>query len=457
MSSFERRLSDGTRIEDLIDVDTREVRVRTLADAELHQIEMERIFGKVWQLLGHESEIPNPNDFMIRALGEDSVLVARDRNGEIHVTLNVCPHRAMRVCRSDAGNAPTHRCPYHGWAFRPDGAFIGSPVGGETMHGKLLDKKQLSLKKARVTLYGGLIFATWNIDGPSLDEFLGEMKWYFDMLFDRTDKGLEALGPPQRFVLRANWKSASEQSASDGFHAYTLHEWLGQLAGFGSGDLTSSMLGVEVTSKLGHSLRCMPMAQKFERGAALKDTSLSLAERLEILAPPGIIPSMAPELERHLSTEQIEQLLLQPPQVGNIFPNLIIEHVYVPQPGGKPLGLFAVHTYMPRGVDKMEFVNWLLAEKDTPQEMKDAMRKMGVRMLGTSGMIEQDDSDPWLDQAVLAKGAQARNITLKYQAIHNPERPSWWVGPAEVYEGFTKDDTQWNWWLQWRDLMLNAG
>lgn len=455
MNSSERCLSDGASIAGLFDVDQREVQLRVMADAELHQIEMERIFGKVWQLLGHESEIPNVNDFMIRALGEDSVLVARDRNGEIQVSLNICPHRGMRVCRSDIGNSPTHRCVYHGWAFKPNGEFIGSPVGNEKMHGTLVDKEALNLRKARVQLYGGLIFATWNVDGPSFDEFLGDMKWYYDMLFDRTDKGLEVVGPPQRFVLRANWKAACEQSASDGFHAYTLHEWLAEL--FGNADMMSSMLSVEVTNKKGHSLRCMPMMNKFKRAEGLKQEGLTTREKLEILSPPGITPDMAPELERHLTPEQIDMLIKQPPQVGNIFPNMLIEHVYVPQGEGKPLGVFALHTYMPRGADKMEFMNWILAEKDTPEEIKLAARKMGVQLLGTSGMVEQDDSDPWLDQGMVSRGAQARKITLKYQAVHNPERPADWPGPAEAYEGFTKDDTQWNWWLAYRELMLNEG
>src|SRR5690606_28146016 len=138
------------------------------------------------------------------------------------------------------GNAKIHTCIYHGWAFKPNGDFVGSPIAREKMHGDILPKEELGLKKARVTTYGGLIFATWNIDGPSFEEFLGDTKWYFDILFNRTDSGLEALGAPQRFVVKANWKAAAEQSASDGFHTLTLHRWLGEIGGFGGGDLTTS-------------------------------------------------------------------------------------------------------------------------------------------------------------------------------------------------------------------------
>src|SRR5690606_35722115 len=115
------------------------------------------IFAKTWLLLGHESEIPKPGDFVMRDMGEDNVIVSRARDGNVHVLLNVCPHRGMKVCTAEAGSAQMHRCIYHGWAFRSDGSFIGAPVEREQMLGNKLSKEELGLKKARVHLYGGLI------------------------------------------------------------------------------------------------------------------------------------------------------------------------------------------------------------------------------------------------------------------------------------------------------------
>jgi phenylpropionate dioxygenase-like ring-hydroxylating dioxygenase large terminal subunit len=187
-------LSDGTKIEDLIKVDTREVQMRTLSDHEIYDLEMQRVFGHSWLLLGHETEIPAENDFIVRDMGSDSVIVARGKNGEISVSLNVCPHRGMKISTVDAGNTPIHKCIYHGWAFRPNGEFLASPVEKECMHGTMMSKAELSLEQARVTLYGGFIFATWDHEGESFEDFLGDAKWYFDILFQRSDKGLEVLG-----------------------------------------------------------------------------------------------------------------------------------------------------------------------------------------------------------------------------------------------------------------------
>src|SRR3546814_16832439 len=80
------------------------------------------------------------------------------------------------------------------------------------------------------------------------------------MRFCRTDNGLEVLGPPQRVMVSANWKTAGEQNASDGFHTLTLHRSLMEIGQFGSNadDIYSNepaMYGIDVASDEGHTLR----------------------------------------------------------------------------------------------------------------------------------------------------------------------------------------------------------
>ena len=133
-------LSDGTKLDDLIIRESNEVSLRVMSDKELYDIEMERVFAKTWLLLAHDTEIPNSGDFVVRDMAEDNVIIARDREGNVNVSLNVCPHRGMRVCTAEAGNKPIHQCIYHGWAFKPDGDFIGAPVEREKMHGNDVDE-----------------------------------------------------------------------------------------------------------------------------------------------------------------------------------------------------------------------------------------------------------------------------------------------------------------------------
>ncbi|MES2889212.1 MAG: aromatic ring-hydroxylating dioxygenase subunit alpha [Pseudomonadota bacterium] len=454
-------LSDGTKVADLVDVATRQVQMRALSDPELYELEMEQIFGKIWVFLGHESEIPNSGDFITRDMGSDSVLITRDKSGEVHVMLNVCAHRGMRISTLDAGNTQIHTCIYHGWAFRPNGAFLGAPVEKEAMHGKMMSKDELGLKKARVTLYGGLIFATWNTEGPSFDEFLGDAKWYYDILFKRSDKGMEVLGPPQRFTVRANWKAAGEQSAADGYHTLTLHRWLGEVGNYskktegegGGGDLSPEMYGVEVSSPHGHALRCIDLGRKIRRMTGLDPDKLSIDEKLNALPPAGMTKDMVEQLKRNLTPEQLQVQTSMPPQVGGIFPNVLFGFVYIPQADGTVVGSMTMHAYVPKGPDKLEFVNWIFAEKDAPQELREKMLRQTIQLFGTSGMVEQDDSDTWPHMTLAAKGAQGKKMTLKYQAAYETGAPEGWPGPGIVNEGFTKDDTQWHWWMYWRQLM----
>jgi len=451
-------LSDGTSIDDLIDTKMHEVSLRVMNDPELHKIEMERIFGRTWLLLGHDTEIPKAGDFVVRDMGEDQVIVARDRKGEIHVSLNVCPHRGMKVCTAEAGNTQAHRCIYHGWAFRPDGAFIGAPVEKEQMHGNMRPKSELGLKKARTHLYGGLIFATWNIEGPSFDEFLGDTKFYFDQLFCRTDSGLELLGPPQRFMIPANWKIGAEQSASDGFHTLTLHRSLmegGVMGGTPESiyDNAPGMYGVDVSCSEGHSLRCLEAAQTFKMFSNMSFEGKSTEERLRMLPPPGITQELIPQLFKNLSPAQVEMLATIPPQVGGMFPNVLVLFIFAPRTDGGASGALALHTYMPRGPNHFEFVNYIFAEKDAPEQVKRDMLENSIQQAGTSGIIEQDDADTWPQIMRNARGPVGRSMTLKYQALTGHHIPEGWPGGGLVYPGFTKDDTQWNWWLNYHRLM----
>jgi hypothetical protein len=362
------------------------------------------------------------------------------------------------------GNTQAHMCIYHGWAFKPNGDFIGAPVDKECMHGKMKSKAELSLTKARVSVYGGMIFATWNIEGPSFDEFLGDAKFYYDTMWCRTTKGMEVLGPPQRFIIKANWKTAAEQGACDGYHTLTLHRWLGEIGPYakkpgaegGGADLTPEMYGVEVWTDHGHTMRCIDLDRKVRRITGQDPSELTPEQKLAVLPPPGLTPEMIPDVVSRLSPEQVQVMSSNPPQVGNFFPNGLFEFIYLPTADGKVTGAMALHTYVPMGPDKFMFMNWILAEKDTPPEQKAAMLRISCQLLGTSGMVEQDDSDTWPHQTIVSKGAMSRHITLKYQAKYETGKPDGWPGPGHVGSGFTKDDTNWSFWQYWHELMTQA-
>ncbi|WP_018636333.1 aromatic ring-hydroxylating oxygenase subunit alpha [Parafrankia elaeagni] len=452
---------------DMLSIETFEVSMRVLQDPEIYQLELAKLWSRTWVLLAAESEIPNPGDYVTRQIGDDPVIVVRDRDGSVNVMLNVCAHRGMQVCRAEVGNASHFRCVYHGWVYGRKGDFRGAPVAHEQMWGDITPKSGLGLKRARSTTYAGMIFATWNLDGPSLDEFLGDIKWYTDLMFDRSEQGMEAVGPPQRFVIDANWKTAGEQfNGPDGYHSLTLHRSLLELKEGGrrilgptdedglSRDVAPGLYGVDVSAN-GHGLRCTPLDFVYPMVAGDVDVAaLSPIGKLRLLPPPGMTHDMLPEIERRFTPDQIRILAECPPVVGGLFPNVGVTNFHLPMPDGTWSAATSWHAFVPRGVDSFEFINWVTVERGIPEEAKREVRQATLHSLGTSGVVEQDDAEIWPSVQRSARGWIGRNQTLKYQARVGLNKPDDWPGGGLVYEGASKDDGSWNFWLQWLKYMV---
>jgi 3-phenylpropionate/trans-cinnamate dioxygenase alpha subunit len=127
------------------------------------------------------------------------VLVIRQKDGSVKALLNSCSHRGMKVCRADLGNAKSFTCTYHGWTYDSSGALVGVPY---EEHYKNLDKKRWGLHSvAKIDSYKGLIFGTFDADAESLGDYLGEMKWYLDLILDRREGGMEMVGGVQKWVI----------------------------------------------------------------------------------------------------------------------------------------------------------------------------------------------------------------------------------------------------------------
>ena len=220
-------------IAELVDERTGRLDPRIYTDEALYEQELERIFGRSWLLMGHETQIPKAGDFMTNYMGEDPVMVVRQKNGEIRVFLNQCRHRGMRICRADGGNAKSFTCSYHGWAYDTGGNLVSVPFEEQAFPG--LRKEDWGPLQARVETYKGLIFANWDADAPDLDTYLGEAKFYMDHMLDRTEAGTEAIPGIQKWVIPCNWKFAAEQFCSDMYHAGTTSHLSGILAGLPDG------------------------------------------------------------------------------------------------------------------------------------------------------------------------------------------------------------------------------
>ncbi len=200
-------------------------------DEELHKKELERFFyRKHWCYVGLEAEIPNPGDFKRTVIGERSVILVRDATGDINVVENVCAHRGMQFCRERHGNRKEFVCPYHQWNYTLQGDLQGVPFrrgvkqDGKVNGGMPADFKTTdhSLNKLKVAVRGGVVFASFDADVESFEDFMGPtMLAYFDRLFN--GRKLTLLGY-NRQRIPGNWKLMQE-NIKDPYHPGLLHTW----------------------------------------------------------------------------------------------------------------------------------------------------------------------------------------------------------------------------------------
>lgn len=191
------------------------------ADAAIFDLEMDRIFGHAWLVLGHDSQVRAPGDYFTTRMGREPVIVIRKDDSEIGVLVNRCAHRGTMVCAEGRGKVERFVCPYHGWSYDRGGVLKAVPLPGGYEKEKL---NEMRLRRVpRVATYRGFIFASLAASGPGLEEFLGPTKASFDDLVDRAPGGeLEVAGGVFKHTYHGNWKLMLENHL-DGMHPAHVH------------------------------------------------------------------------------------------------------------------------------------------------------------------------------------------------------------------------------------------
>lgn len=170
-------------------------------DESLYRFEQEKIFSCNWIFAGHESQIPQTGDFFVYELGSESVIVTRNRDGQVKALVNVCRHRGSRVCLEKSGNKTVFTCPYHAWAYDTDGKLIAARQMGSDF-----DRSGYALHEARLEIIEGLIFITFSDEAPGLDAARRDLTEPLRM-FDVANL---KLAEKRIYPIAANWKLAVE-------------------------------------------------------------------------------------------------------------------------------------------------------------------------------------------------------------------------------------------------------
>ena len=413
----------------VIDLETGHLDRRIFADPDIYQEELEKIFGRAWLMIGHESLIPKPNDFFLTYMGEDPVILTRDARGRLHAFLNMCRHRGNRVVRAEIGNARRFMCPYHGWTYANDGTLAYVPGEQEAYYGAL-NKGCLGLVEARVDTYAGIVFATWDRGAPTLEAYLGDARWYLDIAFNRLDCGTEALGPI-KWLEPVNWKTPVD-NCSDNYHVPTSHRssMVAQARYLGRPRLSHQQQFQAPHKHLfinGHALTVRILQREDE---ARQFHGVSQANRHLFEA---YYRDTLPEAERRLGIFRARRVNL-----GNhsLFPHGV-------------LGFRLAH---PRGPLQTEFWHFVVLEKDMPPDLKRALRMGLGNNNGVSGLFEQDDMDNWrgVTQASLSPLARKYTQELSMGIGHAGPHADF---PGLVAERYITEHNQRHFYRRWETFM----
>lgn len=192
-------------------------------DPDIFEMEMEKIWEGNWIYLAHESQIPNPHDFITLYMGRQPIILIRGGDGTVNAFINACAHRGVTLAREIKGNAPEFSCPFHGWCFDSSGKAVLILKEEGAGYPDSFCKENYSLTKVpKVGIHNGFIFGSLNADVLDLHEHLGPAATIIDMLANQGEQGMEVLKGSSTYTFTGNWKVQAENGV-DGYHAYATH------------------------------------------------------------------------------------------------------------------------------------------------------------------------------------------------------------------------------------------
>ena len=181
-----------------------------------HDLEVERVWKKVWQMACRVEDILEPGQYVKYDIAGISVLVVRQRDGSIKAHRNVCLHRG-RTLKEQDGRADSFQCPFHGITWDLDGSLKHLPCQWDFAHTEM----DWSLREVKVDTWGGFVFINLDPDCEPLADFLGDLPehfaaWPLEKRYKQVHVGK---------VLRCNWKLAQE-AFMESWHVVATHAQL---------------------------------------------------------------------------------------------------------------------------------------------------------------------------------------------------------------------------------------
>ena len=165
--------------------------------------EMEAIWYRSWIFAGMSCDIPDAGSWFTVDIGQASVIVVRDADGNINAFHNTCRHRGSRICLKEQGKSRNLVCPYHHWTYGTDGSLLHARDMGEAF-----DKSAHSLRPVKVGEVAGYVFICLSESAPDFGEFRHAMEPY---LLPHDLKEAK-VAHEATLIEKANWKLVIENN-----------------------------------------------------------------------------------------------------------------------------------------------------------------------------------------------------------------------------------------------------
>jgi Rieske 2Fe-2S family protein len=172
-------------------------------DEEIFAADMQAVFATDWLFACNVAEIKRPGDYLTMEIGSDSIIILRNRDGEVNAFFNTCRHRGSRIRPNETGRVNRLVCPYHQWVYELDGRLLNARQMPPDF-----DASGYHLKPVRVEVICGMVYVSLAENPPSLERYRKAVTPYIaPHQPDRTKVAFTST-----IVEAANWKLVIENN-----------------------------------------------------------------------------------------------------------------------------------------------------------------------------------------------------------------------------------------------------
>lgn len=172
-------------------------------DEAMHEADLKAVFETQWLFACSDCEIKRPGDYVTLSVGDNPVVILRDRDGGIRAFHNSCRHRGSRICAKEKGRATRLVCPYHQWVYELDGSLMNARQMPADF-----DRSGYGLHPVHVELICGMVYICLAEQPPDIARFKAAVTPYIaPHRPDRTKVAYE-----KTIVEEANWKLVIENN-----------------------------------------------------------------------------------------------------------------------------------------------------------------------------------------------------------------------------------------------------